>query len=164
MNNMRTKVAVILASVILASVIFGGIAFAWAPFLDGRPSEYRPGHTVGYFIWRDADGFNFRSTSNRHGHVFTGVLRTNGQFVDVRAIRDEAGDRLRVDSDSNEIRFHFRTTPNDADGFDFRIHGGNRLHLTLYIDGQPIPASAIHLGASNQHPQDHNFVLVRHNR
>ena len=156
---MKKRMAVLIVSLLVSLLAFGGIALAWPQYLEGRPAEFQPGQVRGFFLWRDGDGLNLRTASNRNGHVYTGVIRTDGQFHDIRRIREEAGDHLRYNS--NEIRFKFSTSPKDVDGVDFRVRGGSRIQFELYVDGHPMPAQEIHIGAGGQHPNDNTFSLHR---
>ena len=161
---MKKRISIVITSVLMALLAFGGVAFAWPQYLDGRPSEFRPGHSRGFFIWRDNTGFNVRTTSNRHGHVFSGTIRTDGDLTEVRQLRVEQGDHVRVDRGRDIISFRFRTNANDTDGIDFRVRGGSRVHFTLFIDGHPVSPQEIHLGPGNQHPHSHSFTLHRQRR
>jgi len=138
------------------------IAFAWPDYLNGRPSEFRPGNALGYFVWRDSSGFNLRTTTARRTHVFTGVVRTDGQFIDLRQVRNEPGDYVRIGPNAKTIRFRLTTRQNDADGFDFRVQSGSQVSFELLVDGNPVPVRLIHLGAGNRHPNSNNFTILRH--
>jgi len=158
---MIKRLAIIVATIMMALLVLGGVSFAWPQFLEGRPAGYHPGQFRGYYIWRDDSGFNLRTTSNPQEHVFTGSIRTDGDLVDIRMVRQEQGDHTRVDQSRDIIQFRFKTTPQDADGIDFKIRGGGKVHFELFIDGKPVHAHEIHLGRNSQHPRNNNFSLPR---
>ncbi|MDR3564878.1 MAG: hypothetical protein P4N59_26065 [Negativicutes bacterium] len=154
------KTVVLLVGIVLL-LMLSGVALAWPQYLDGRPSEYRPGETRGYFIWFDRDGWNLRTASKSREHVYTGVIRTNGEFVDVRGVREEHGDRIRLNHERDRISFQFETDPRDTDGIDFRVRDGDRVNFDLYVDGELIDTHEIHLGRHNIHPHSNDFWINR---
>lgn len=161
---MKRRFSIVVASLFVFLISMTSVVFAWQPYINGRPSEFRPGYSRGYFIWRDDSGFNLRTASHRRGHVFNGVIRTNGDLAEIRVLRTEGGDRLRVDRERDVIRFRFRTGPGDVDGVDFRVRGGNMVHFELFMDGAPAHPQSINIGAYNRNPRDNSFRIMRERR
>lgn len=145
---------------LLVWITLAGSALAAAPELNGVPQEYRPGNSRGYFIWQDRDGIHVRTTTAGRGHVFSGVIRTDGQFYNVRGVRQEAGDFSRVNRDRDDITFRFRTT-DGVDGVDFRIKEGKRLAFDLFIDGHRIDPREIYVGRRGWHPEHSIFTVFK---
>ncbi len=155
---MKKLTAFLLVAVIL---VFGsGYALAWAPELKGRPEQFAPGDSRGVFVWRDDNGLHLRTTTRGRLHVFSGVLRTNGYFADVRGVREERNDFSRLNDDRNSIMFRFKTQ-GDVDGLDFRVRGGDQVELDLFVDGHRIDTREIYVGYRGWHPNRSNFVLYR---
>jgi len=141
-------------------VAFSSYAFAWAPRDQGQPDSFRPGDSRGYFIWHDDNGLHMWTTTRGTRHEFSGVIRTNGTFVDVHGKRLESDDYLRVDRDRNKITFRF-DTEGGIDGVNFRIDGGSYANFDLFIDGHRIDRNEIHIGDSSWHPRSSDFTLYR---
>jgi hypothetical protein len=155
---MKKLTALLLVAVFL--VIGSGYALAWSPQLQGRPDQFRPGDSRGVFVWRDDNGLHLRTTTHGRLHVFSGVVRTNGHFVDVRSVRGERNDFSRLSADRDTITFRFRTA-GDVDGLDFRIRGGEEVEFDLFMDGRRIDTREIYLGHRGWHPRRSEFTLHR---
>jgi len=50
----------------------------------------------GFYLYRNEDGLHLRTHGDADGQHFVAVLHTDGQFVDVRAIREEQRDGVAV--------------------------------------------------------------------
>lgn len=141
-------------------VALTGSAFAWPGNLEGKPDELRSGDARGYFIWHDNQGMHLRTTTKGHEHVYTGVIRTDGRFVEVDEYRTEANDHIRVSRDRDTIWFKF-STAGGLDGLNFRVRGGEKVHFDLYVDGHQINRQQIFLGDNGHHPRDNSFTIHR---
>jgi hypothetical protein len=147
--------------IMVSLLVFGSsYAFAWAPQVQGVPYEFRPGDSRGVFVWRDGDGFHVRTTTRGQGHVFSGVIRTDGQFRNVRDAGGEGRDFHRLNLPRDMISFRFETK-GGVDGFDFRVKGGERLMLDLFMDGHRIATREIYVGRRGWHPASSDFTLRR---
>lgn len=154
------KLAVVGAMLIVIGT-FSGSAFAWSPSIQGQPAGYRGGEQhQGYYIWRDDEGLHLRTTTRGVQHEFSGVIRTDGEFVQVRGARLERDDFYRVSRDGNHIRFKFETD-GGRDGLDFRLHEGTYANFELYLDGQRIDPREISIGDRGYHPRHASFTLWR---
>ncbi|MDR3561189.1 MAG: hypothetical protein P4N41_24575 [Negativicutes bacterium] len=186
---MRSKwlIALLTGLFILA---LAGSAFAWSgkADIDGKPDQFRPGGAKGFYIWQDEHGFHIWTATHGEGHVFSGVIRTDGQFVRVRGHRLEADDSFKVYSDIQErfwfdarqsgggnhfavggrevdyandkLRFKFDTA-GGSDGLNFRVENASYIDFDLFMDGRPIHPREIYLGDSSWHPQRHTFRLTQ---
>ena len=144
----------------LTLIALTGSAFAWPGSLEGRPDELRDNER-GYFIWHDKQGLHLRTNNKGHQErVYTGVIRTDGKFVDVDDFRNERNDHIRVSRDRDTIWFRF-STAGGLDGLDFRIRGGDHVSFDLYVDGRQINKNQIYLGEQGRHPRDNNFTIRR---
>lgn len=150
------------AMVIMVSILVfcSGYAFAWAPQLQGRPDAFRPGHSRGVFLWRDGDGFHLRTATRGQGHVFSGVIRTDGRFSAVRDAGEERNDFHRLSHDRDTITFRYHTK-GGADGLDFRVKEGDRLTVDLFMDGRRVDTCEIYVGKRGWHPRHSDFTLRR---
>lgn len=139
---------------------FCSSAFAWAPLAEGKPDTFDPGASRGYYIWHDDNGLHMWTTTRGKQHEFSGVIRTNGKFINTHSQRLEMGDFYKVDSDRDMITFKF-TTAGGEDGLNFRIAGGNYADFDLFIDGHRIDPREIHIGDRGWHPRHSDFRLHR---
>lgn len=156
---MKKRVSIVVMLVVAILSLTGSV-FAWSPHLEGRPDAFRMGNSRGYFIWQDQDGLHLRTTTRGQEHVFSGVIRTNGRFVDVERKQLEHGDFCRVNPDRDTITFRFTTT-SGSDGMDFRVRDGERLNFDLFIDGHKINPHEIYLGERGWHPRSSDFTIRR---
>ena len=124
------------------------------------PEAERDGRPVGYYIGRTEDGgISLRSHGPNARHHFTAVLRTNGRFVDVEAVRLELGDWVRVSDDGHTLRYNVHTF-DGLDGVNFRIEGGDVVTFRLELNDRLIGTDHIYLGAADSHPA-HNPFRIR---
>jgi hypothetical protein len=137
-----------------------GAALAWTGHVQGRPSAFQAGGTDGYYVWHDDNGLHLRTTDSSGVFHYTGVIHTDGTFVDVNPVKLEADDKIDVLDGGKTIRFDF-VTAEGIDGVDFRVDGGNRVRFALRRDGSPIDASNIFLGEDSVHPKHNPFSIHR---
>ncbi len=124
------------------------------------PEAERDGRPVGYYIGRAEDGgIRIRSHGPNARHHFTAVLRTDGAFVDVEAVRLERGDSVRVSDDGHTLRYDVHTF-DGLDGVDFRVAGGDVVTFRLELNDRLIDTDRIYLGAADVHPA-HNPFRIR---
>lgn len=167
-------------------VALTGSAFAWSGKADisGKPDELSSYGQEGYYIWQDNNGFHIWTTTRGEEHVFSGVIRTDGDFFHIRGHRLEQGDSFKdysevqgrtwfdaqgknrgnrfsiggreVSHEGDKIRFKFETT-GGSDGINFRVSNANFVAFDLYIDGHPINRKKINIGEESWHPQSPSF-------
>lgn len=155
---MRKLFTMFIVSLLILS--FCSSAFAWSPRVEGKPDSFDPGQSRGYYIWHDHNGLHLWTTTQGKTHEFSGVIRTDGKFVNTHSRRLEAGDFYKVDSDRDMITFRF-TTSGGEDGIDFKIAGGDYVDFDLFVDGHRINHKEIHIGESGWHPRHSDFRLNR---
>lgn len=141
-------------------VALTGSAFAWPGYLEGKPDGMRARDARGYFIWNDNQGIHLFTAAQGREQVYSGVIRTDGKFVNVDDFRTEAGDHIRVSRERDTIWFKF-TTGKGLDGLNFNIRGGERVQFDLNMDGRQVSRQMIFLGNNGKHPRDNNFTLRR---
>jgi len=90
-------------------VALTGSAFAWPGYLEGKPDQMRVRDARGYFIWHDNQGMHLFTATQGREHTYSGVIRTDGKFVNVDDVRTEADDYIRVSRDRDTITFKFST-------------------------------------------------------
>lgn len=144
----------------LSVLAFCSSAFAWSPRTEGKPDTFDPGENLGYFIWHDENGLHMWTTTRGQDHVFSGVIRTNGRFVDTHGRRLELGDFYHISSDRDTITFKF-TTAGGEDGLNFKIADGNYVNFDLFMDGHRINHREIYIGDRGWHPRNSDFSLYR---
>ena len=144
---------------------FPSMAFmSWRPLYDGKPADFDPGNVCGFFIWNHDGDFRLHATT-RDGekHVFTGIVHTNGQFVDIKDQNfDKNIDFYKLKNDDT-IEFSFVTTKLDI-GINFKIVDADYMNFELYMDGEKVDPRKIFIGSRNWHPDDYKFTLDHQNR
>src|SRR5262249_35924579 len=120
----------------------------WPLYTDGRPTGIDPGVSV----WHDFSGWHVRVThATLKDRTFSGAIHTGGQLLDVKAIRLEANDSVKVSADKKTVLFRFNNY-GGVDGFDFRTHCAPRLEMGFLSDGVLVPANRIAIGHFSKHP------------
>lgn len=133
----------------------------WPLRIQGRPASLDAGGANGWYFWHDAAGLYIRTTTPApRDHVFTAVVRTDGVFRDVDKVRLENADDIRVSDGGHVLVVKFHTYAG-IDGVDFRIAGGDGVHLRFDEAGMLVPASHIFLGHFSVHPGDNPFSVRR---
>jgi hypothetical protein len=85
-------------------------------------------------------------------------VASDGTFTDVRRVRIDAGDWVRLSRDGRRIYFSF-VTRRGVDGLDFRTDAA-RIAFRLRINGrEAAPRAEIFLGRLGRHPLNNPFVL-----
>ena len=129
---------------------------AWPAWTDGRP-----GRDPGVTVWHNATGWHVRVAHNTiRDRVFSGVIRTTGELVDVEAVRLEKNDYLVVGPERHALRFRFNNY-GGTDGFDFTTHCAPFLQFGFASDGHAVPTARISIGAGGRHPAHDPFVIAR---
>lgn len=169
----------------LLLITLSGNAFAWSGKADieGSPGKLTLGIQSGYFIWQDEGGFHIWTTAHDEKHVFTGTIRTDGDFFQVKGHRLESGDSFRVadnpwfrdddngrrhfqnkgrllNLDKDKLQFKLETT-RGSDGINFNIRGASYIDFDLYMDGKPVSRKDIRISDIGWHPEAHHFRLYK---
>jgi hypothetical protein len=145
---------------VAAFALITGAALAWTGHVQGKPSSFAAGGTDGYYVWHDDDGLHLRTTDSSGVFKYTGVMHTNGTFVDVNPVKLEADDKVEILDGGKTIRFDF-VTAEGIDGIDFRVDGGTRVRFGLMRDGSRIDTSNVFLGEDSTHPAHNPFTIRR---
>jgi hypothetical protein len=138
-------------TVIAAALVVGTGAAAHA---DTAPPARDP-----VSVWHDNTGWHVRVTHRSlHDRTFAGAVHTSGEFVDVKGVKLERNDRLKVSADGHTITFRFNNY-GAIDGFDFSTTNAPALKLGFLSDGRVVPARRIGIGADGHHPSHDPFVI-----
>jgi hypothetical protein len=155
----RFQISALLTLVAAFAVV--GTALAWPDLIEGIPNNLHTG-PAGYYLWHNDQGF-FLATTGRDrnsGHLFTGVIETDGEFRDLHLLRAERPDAFAVRENGQRIRYSFRTGP-DLDGLTFEVVGGTHVTFTLLMDGERAPLRRIFMGQRAINPQQNPIILYR---
>lgn len=158
------KMCKVMALLLVGIFVFGLTSPVLAHRMDdgyaGVPTAFRPGSSMGIFIWQDHNGWHLRTTTKGSSHSFSGTIRTDGNFSRASSVGTEDKDKVRVASDREKINFSFDTA-GGVDGIDFRLSNDSNVKFELYIDGRQAPVRYIFLGQGNDHPNDNTFQINR---
>ncbi|MBP2650096.1 MAG: hypothetical protein H6Q74_921 [Firmicutes bacterium] len=155
------KRGMILFLVLFVLLSTTGYAFAAnSPSLDGRPTDFMPGKSTGYFVWQDNNGLHIRTTASGTKHVFSGTIYTDGSFENTFGKTESADDHFSISEDRNKINFQF-TNNGGVTGIDLHLKKGTYVTFNLSVDENEINPSQIFLGESGWHPMK-NKITLRH--
>lgn len=153
---MRNKFSAML--LVFAFLMMVGSPVQAATVHQGRPSALDQGNAVGYYIWQEGNRWQVRTVNAGSQHLFTGMIETDGSFADASTLASEKAERIAVDIRAAKIEFSFNTA-SKMDGFSFVVNGGQKVTLTLYLDGMPVNPINVYIGGGNQHPAANGFAL-----
>lgn len=129
---------------------------AWPVYAQGAP-----GRDPGVRVWHDAAGWHLRVTHNTlHDRVFEGEIVTTGTLVDVKSVRLEKNDYVRLGNNGHALAFRFNNY-GGTDGIDFATHCAPFLEFGFATDSHRLPVSHISIGASAHNPNVDPFVIRR---
>lgn len=154
------KKVTVFTLVLLTILCFASYASAdYSPRFDGRPDAFDPGNSLGYFIWQDQDGLHLRTSTAGKIHVFSGTIRTDGEFEDTFSKSADPDDSFRVSDDRDMITFQF-TNMGDTSGIDLHVCDGTYVTFNLSMDGDEIDPADIYVGETGWHPGDSKFTIM----
>ncbi|SFL36022.1 hypothetical protein [Pelosinus propionicus] len=154
---MNKKGGFILILIVLFSI--NSYAFAsYSPKIEGKPSEFQPSNSVGYFLWQDRDGFHLRTSAAGTKHKFSGSIRTNGKFGDIFAKMSGTDDSSDMNNDRDKIDFNLTNLSGEA-GIDLYVKGGTDITFELFMDGETVDPENIYIGSEGWHPGKSKFTL-----
>lgn len=160
LNRLIRRLGVAALAALTGVALIGGAALAWTGHVEGQPASFSAGGTDGYYVWHDAGGLHLRTTDSSGVFTYSGVIHTNGTFVNVNPVRLEADDKVDVLDNGKTIQFQF-VTHSGIDGVDFEVSNGSKVRFTLSRDGNQIDPANIFLGTAAVHPHHSSFVLRR---
>ncbi len=129
---------------------------AWPAYAQGVP-----GRDPGVRLWHDSAGWHIRVThSSVHDRVFIGEIVTTGTLIDVKPVRLEKNDYVRLGTNSHTLAFRFNNY-GGTDGVDFATHCAPFLEFGFAADGHELSVTHISIGATAHNPYFDPFVIRR---
>ena len=157
-RSLLNRVSFAIVGALTGLAIIVGAAFAWNGHVDGKPVAFEAGGTDGYYLWHNDDGFHLRTTDSAGVFEYSGVLRTNGTFTNLKLVKAEADDRADLLDGGKVIQFRFKTAEG-IDGLDVQVVGASRIHVLLDRNGKHVDPANIFLGENGVHPDNNPFWL-----
>ncbi len=161
------RLAVILGLVLLVAVpsVLSGPSLAQESGrdrIDADPEGKPPGlagRLLGYWIWRDSDGYHLRATTENKRHIFSGWVEVDRDFALQPSFKQEGNDYVR--KTGRRIEFRFATAGN-PDGFDFKASWPHRTTFFLEIDGRSggDVLNRVFIGGRSAHPTSNPFAIT----
>jgi hypothetical protein len=129
--------------------------------VQGRPAGFSGGDRAGDYLWHTASGFHLAVTHRGDRRdVFTGTIQANAAMA-LSPVRLEGRDAVALSADRHTLYFRFYDYGH-IDAVDFVTACASRLVVGgLRVDGVPLPADRVWLGASRAHPAQVPFTLTR---
>jgi hypothetical protein len=129
-------------------------AIPWSK-AEGKPKDFMPGKSVGFFIWHEGNTVYLITTSESDkGELFTGrihIIGKDSKITDVTGIHLEKGNLSEKKGDYFEvegnkfIKFHFNTAEG-VDGIKFKIENGS--YLAFFVELEKHKTHHIFIGAN----------------
>jgi hypothetical protein len=133
----------------------------WPAYTQGQPAGINPMTAAGVYMWHDVNGWHIRVTHHTDSlRTFSGQLITNGTFVNVTAVKLEAGDAFAVSPNHHTISFLF-TNYGHIDGLNFMTHCSTQIGIAYQSDGVTVPPARIIIGHNSVHPANDPFTINR---
>lgn len=143
-------------SLLLAVVIFGVL-------LTGLLSSCSkplviPGASLGYYVWKDSgDNIHLVWSADRQDNVFSGTIRTDGDFENIQKVGMEDDDEIIVSK--KEIDFNAKLSAQDyADEIIISGSDYSFIEFDLKINDQ-YDASRINIGKYLNNPKEQTFRI-----
>ncbi len=132
----------------------------WEARVQGAP-HYRSGAASGDYLWHDRRGFHLRVTHRSNDRaVFSGTLVSSAPMRR-DPVRLEGRDYAVLSANRKVLSFRFYNYGH-TDGVNFHTDCARALTIrTLHRNGNPLPTSAVYLGATKAHPADIPFTVHR---
>lgn len=132
---------------------------AWPQQTEGYPAVFSY-YPEGYYIGQVNGWWSIYATHPADGKVvvFSGTVKTNGDLIDLSAVKEEPTDVVTLKG-GNKVIFTFKNH-SLVDGLTFYAGCGSKLSFKTMIDGAKAPTAAANLGNPTTNP-DHSLVFKR---
>lgn len=133
----------------------------WPVWANGRPAGIDPKTAAGTFMWHDRAGWHIRVTHRDQARrSFAGRLETSGRFFDVKAVRLEGHDTVKLSADRHTLTFRFGNY-GAIDGLNFRVACAPSIGFEFVSDGTLLPVDKVTIGHSAVNPATNPFEIDR---
>jgi len=176
----------IAASAVVAAVVVGGAGAAsavaaqgsaskaptscesdshWPAYVQGRPDGF-DAQDNGVYLWhRPGGGWALRVShpllpGGANKVVFTGRIVTQGRIGNLKRVRDERNDEVKVSDNGRALSFRL-VNYGWVDGFDFTTSCTPALGVGLQADGATVQPRFVHLGDNKVNPKSDPFRIHR---
>ncbi len=132
----------------------------WPDEVQGRPATLEPGAARGLYLWHDDHGWHaFVTHPGDHPVLFKATVQSSGRIYGVERV-SERGDDVTVNPSRTAVRLR-AVNFGHLDGMAFRTACAQRITVSGTINGRPIQAGEVFLGADGSHPTSVPFVIER---
>jgi hypothetical protein len=122
--------------------------------IKGKPNV-RPGSKLGYFLWKESDGFHLLWMTMGAMHGFRGKITAKKPVTIKKLVKLESNDVI-TQVDPNTISWETRTQ-NDTDGLIFESEGN--FTVELLMDSKKIGLSNVFCGLTLRKPTSNPFTV-----
>lgn len=131
----------------------------WPAVAQGQPTGFTAGAAAGVYLWHSDAGWRLRVTHpGTDKIVFRGTVTSASTIHGVER-RTESRDAV-VSRNRHRIAFRF-TNYGHIDGMDFRMACGAGFAVNVTVNGQPVAADHVFIGADAHHPGQVPFRVER---
>jgi hypothetical protein len=132
---------------------------AWNPTVLGQPSRLQAGAPTGAYIWTDGRAIHLRTYNNTNTPVrFSGTVSATVSMTTAKFYTEPDADSVSVGRTAASFSF---SSAYDLDALRFDGRCVTKLTVRLFLNGQPLPASQIFIGANSINPTSSAFILSR---
>ncbi|MBX6371843.1 MAG: hypothetical protein IRZ02_06275 [Acidothermus sp.] len=134
-------------------------------YVEGAPTDYRPGNPTGVWIWHTPKGYALRVTHPRNGKSleFAGTITASAP-IQVTGVALEKSDHFWLSHDHKTLTFAFENF-GATDGLDFRADCARLVTFRLSVGDahrlQLLSPARVHLGVHGVTPPSNPFTLQR---
>jgi hypothetical protein len=147
---------------LLLLLLATGAAAREAPWWQGRP-DFTKGEALGYFVWRDAEGWHVRWTTKGKRRTFSGTVSCDGAFMQFAPVAKGRRDYVKKVAE-HTIKFD-TVVEGGMDGIDFRLSPSTEtVTFDLLMDGERVAPELVRVGAGKTRPPKVPFSIDRQRR
>jgi hypothetical protein len=131
----------------------------WPAATNGRPAAHP--EAEGVYLWHSDAGWRLRvNEPGADRAVFTGTITVDGQLVSWARHLENAGEGVVGRANEGRAAFRF-VNYGGVDGLNFVTRCASTLTVHVRMNGVPVGADHVYIGADGHHPASLPTVITR---
>lgn len=132
---------------------------SWPADVNGRPAAHP--EATGVYLWHNDRGWKLRvNEPGADRAVLTGSIKVDGQLVSWGRHLENGGEGVVTRTAAGRAAFRF-VNYGGVDGLNFVTHCSSSISVRVKLDGVPVPAEQIYIGADGHHPASLPTTITR---
>lgn len=132
---------------------------SWPADVNGRPAAAP--ESTGVYLWHNDNGWKLRvNEPGADRAVFTGSIKVDGQLVSWGRHLENGAEGVVTRTAAGRAAFRF-VNHGGVDGLNFVTRCSNTISVRVKLDGVPVPAEQIHIGADGHSPASLPTTITR---